>query len=72
MRIAYVAVPADALPEGVYALVVEGEHDVVFQMNEDATVQELGEALTECIGAHVERSWVHVRSAADWESLKLA
>jgi hypothetical protein len=72
MRIEYKATPAHLLPLGVQALVIEGEHNIVIQMSEDASTQDLAEALTQAVNAHAKRSWIHVREGADWEALKLA
>lgn len=73
MRITYIAVPASSLPSGVDALVIEGERDIVCQMRDTATVQELGEALTACIREHAQRSWLHVgpTTAADFDVLRV-
>ena len=68
MKITYTVVPANALPLGLHALVVEGDRDIVIQLSATATQLQLAEALTECVNEHAENSWVHAGDL-DFDSL---
>lgn len=68
MHITYTVVPANALPAGVHALVLEGDRDIVIQLSASATCHQLAESLTECVNDHAQNSWVHA-SDLDYDSL---
>lgn len=60
VKINFVPVPAGCLPVGVIVAVTEGDQDVVYLVNESASLPQICASLTEVTTAYAATAWVHV------------
>lgn len=60
MRIVFVPVPTDHLPEGLHAVLVEGPTSVVYQLSREATLEQLCEALSSLTTEYAAAAWLHI------------
>lgn len=67
MQINFVPVPAKCLPVGVLVAVTEGDMDVVYLVNEEASIPQICAALTTVTTEYASQAWIHVGSMDELE-----